>query len=171
MMEYAKKLVLIDPRMLKSQEKTISKMDVEIGDVLNSQLDDYEKAHRYANVLKKYKYQKAPKGTTNEAIMDKLEMSTIDSAPPTKRHNAKKLFQQIKKDPSAKINAKGELIYKQSLIPDSNITDLIVDALKTKSTEGPLGWQEFVDSLKETKVEQALITNPARRRELRWLPY
>jgi hypothetical protein len=170
-MEHAKKLVLVDPRMLESKEKTLSKMDKEIGDVLNSQLDDYEKAHRYANILKKYKYRQAPKATTNETIMDKLEMSTVDSAPPTKRYNAKKLFQQIKKDPSAAINANGELIYKQSLIPGSNITDLIVDALKTKSTEGPLGWQEFVDSLKETKVEQALITNPARRRELRWLPY
>jgi hypothetical protein len=174
-MEHAKKLVLVDPRMLKPSmlERTLTKMDAEIANTLNSELDDYEKAHRYMNVLKKYKYMDAPKTNTKEKIIDKIEMATMDSAPPNKRHKAKRLFEQIKKDPSAALNEKGEFIYKQSLIPGSNITDLIVDALRAKSTEGPLGWKEFVNSLKETNVEKDLISNPATLKQLRkrWEDY
>jgi hypothetical protein len=72
------------------------------------------------------------------------------------------LLDLLKRNPDVDWSTKGELIYKQSLIPNSNVVDLLTDVLKKKSTEFPTGWKQFATSLKETNAPRELISNTDR---------
>jgi hypothetical protein len=69
----------------------------------------------------------------------------------------KKLWRLVKDNPDIDWSNKGELIYRQRLIPNSHVSDLFSDALATKRpAEGAIGWEEFDDVLDSSKVPTAL---------------
>ena len=161
-MEHAKKLMLIDPRLIRPsmREKTLSKLDEEIEQTLSSDLEDSEKAQRYIAALKKYKYYESPKREEDsEAGVESKILSTISVA---QRHKARRLLEHLKRDADVKIGDEGEFIYRQQKVSESNVGDLIYDLLQKKTGEHPRGWREFADVLKALNVPKDLIENTAR---------
>lgn len=59
-------------------------------------------------------------------------------------------------------NNSGNLIYKGDLISDSNIIDLIRDALFVKSSHSPVGQRQFYEALKEIQVPISFVVNKNR---------
>ena len=159
-MDHAKKLVLVDPRMTRPsmKDKTLSNLDTIISETLNSEMSDDEKAKRYAMALRSFKYYDAPPAPAK----DEKESEILSSIDPSVQYKAKRLLDQLKRNPDVDWSGKGELIYKQSLIPNSNVVDLLSDVLKKKSTELPTGWKQFAASLKETNAPRELISNTDR---------
>jgi hypothetical protein len=165
-MNHAKKLVLIDPKMYRPsmRDKSLSAIDNDIETTLLSDLPDDEKAKRYMATLKRFKAYEEPK-IEKSPVVDQLESNVLQSVPPNQAYKAKRLLQHIKRERDFDWTEDGEMIYKQTKIPNSNIVDLMNDALKTKSTDLPVGWEEFATGL--GKASQELITNTERKRFIR----
>ena len=154
-MEHAKKYILVDPQMYRPSlpEKSLSGLDLEIKTILNNDLPDDEKAKMYSSVLKKYKtYDNSTKIPEPKPTID-----LTDTLPPNQQYKVKKLWRLVKDNPDIDWSDKGELIYKQNLIPNSHVSDLFSDALSTKRpVQGPIGWEEFDDVLDSSKVPTTL---------------
>ena len=56
---------------------------------------------------------------------------------------------------------RGELVYKQATVPNSNIIELVNDVLRQKSSDRAVGWREFASGLgsASVKISRDLITN------------
>jgi len=168
-MEHAKKYVLVDPAMYRPSAAAAtpviaavsSSLDKEIQQTLDSQLPDDEKAKLYVSTLRRYKaYNQKPAPPKLN-----LETELSGSLPPSQQHKAKKLLRILKENPDIDWTDKGELIYKQSVVPKSHVTDLFADALSAKrSIDGPIGWETFDEGL--TAVPQTLVK---RRKPSKWI--
>ena len=143
-MDHTKKYVLVDPQMYRPSlpEKSISGLDLEIRAILENDLPDDQKAKMYSSILKKYRtYDNSTKPPEPKPTLD-----LTDTLPPNQQYKVKKLWRLIKDNPDIDWSDKGELIYKQSLIPNSHVSDLLSDALATKRpADGAIGWEEFDD--------------------------
>src|SRR6059036_3031801 len=131
-MEHAKKYVLIDPQMYRPSmpEKSLSALDQVIQSTLNSDLADDEKAKLYVSTLKRFRaYENSAKPKPPKP---NIESELAGAVPPTQQYKAKKLLRFIKGKPEIDWSDKGELIYKQSLIPKSHAADLFGDVLAAK---------------------------------------
>ena len=163
-MEHAKKYVLVDPQMYRPSlpEKSLSRLDLEIQNILNNDLPDDQKVIMYNATLKKYRtYDNSMKAVEPKPT---IEQELTDTLPPNQQYKAKKLWRLIKDNPDIDWSDKGELIYKQSLIPNSHVSDLFGDALATKRpVEGPIAWEEFDDVLDTSGVPPTL----AKRRKVK----
>ena len=155
-MHSAKKYVLVDPVVYENQQqRPESEMDVEIRSILNSNEADDIKAARYAQALNKFRNINRPKekpSLKNEEILDSISN--------TVRHKAKRILDGISDIPEMSWNEKGELVYKQSVVPNSDIVKLLTDVLKSKTVDRPEGWKEFAQGLgTSNKMDRELISN------------
>ena len=161
-MEHAKKYVLVDPQMYRPTlpEKSLSALDHEIHATLNSQRPDDEKAKLYTSALKRFKaYDKKPQPPKLD-----LDNELAGVLPPNQQYKAKKLLRLIRDNPDIDWSEKGELIYKQSLVPKSHVSDLFGDVLATqRPVDGPIGWEAFDEGLKE--VPSTLVNRRAPKRK------
>src|SRR6267154_2126436 len=147
-MEHAKKYVLVDPLMYRPtlSEKSLSTLDREIHATLNSQLPDDEKAKLYMSVLNRFKAHDKKPQPPKLNLGDEL----TGALPPNQQYKAKKLVRLIKDNPDIDWSDKGELIYKQSLVPKSHVSDLFGDIFATqKPVDAPIGWEAFDEGVKE----------------------
>ena len=162
-MEHAKKLVLVDPMQIRPtiKDKYLSSLDKDISSILNSKSSDEEKVKLYVDSLRKYR--NVDKDTSHEAptpSAQTLQQDVINSIQPSLQYKAKRILDRIHN--VGEWNNRGELIFQQTTIPNSNIVDLVADVLKTKSTEHPTGWKEFANVLQETNVPRELVNNTER---------
>lgn len=172
-MEHAKKYMLVSPEMYRPSmpEKSLSNLDREMQTILNGDLPDDQKVKMYALTLKKYKTHEnntRPKPKVN--LIDEL----ADSLPPSQQYKAKKLLRLVKDNPDIDWSDKGELIYKQSVIPQSHVSDLFGDALTTKRpVEGPVGWEAFDEVLDSSKVSTTLAKRrkSVKQRITKWITH
>lgn len=159
-MQHAKKYVLVDPNMYRPSmpEKSLSLLDSEIERTLSADIPDDVKAKLYTSTLKRFK---AYDDTMKPQVEKKsLEAELLESMPATQQYKAKRIMRHLKDNPEASWTDKGELIYRQSTIPNSDIVDLVSDALKTKSIgEPPAGWEEFAKALKSSSAPEELVAN------------
>jgi hypothetical protein len=162
-MEHAKKLMLVDSKSFRPsmREKTLSNLDVEIEQTLNSEISDQEKAYKYIEALRKYKYYDVQTADKNIDEKSKSESNILDVVSSEQRHKAKRILDHLKRDANFQINNQGEIIYKQQTLNRSHIGDLLNEALKKKSilADSPIGWRQFLNSLKELAVPKDLIEN------------
>lgn len=54
----------------------------------------------------------------------------------------------------------GEIVVNNQVIPETNIADLISDALRPRKRPKPNGWKEFASALKDIEVPTSCIGNP-----------
>jgi len=159
-MEHTKKMMLVDPRFARPsmREKSLSALDTEIANTLDSDEPDDVKAKRYVMTLNRFKFhEEIPKPSTNP--IEKLEPTVLESLAPQQQYKAKRVLDLLKRSSEVDFNEQGELVYRQRKIPGSNILDLIEDLTRTKSTEAPVGWEALATSLKETKVPREVVKN------------
>ncbi len=197
MMEYAKKMALVEPRLLENLQvhqqishmpmaKAMTFLDQDMEAVLSRHdLNTDEKVKRYNQVLQRYvNYEdkrkeieqapiqmqlQAPSVTSHESSVmspDPIEVEVLASVPKTMKKKAELLLQRIKTSPSIRWTEKGELIYKDQMIPNTNISDLVNDTLRKRKRFEPEGWQTFAQALKETNVPQDLVGHEER---WRWM--
>jgi len=162
--------MLVEPKQYKAsmREKTLSKLDEEIESTLNSDLVDSEKAAKYIDALRRYKYYGEPPVPEKKEEKASAESEILATVSTAQRHKAKRLLDHLKRDTNFKIGDEGEIVYKQQKLHKSHVGDLLNDVLqKTSTDEGPLGWQEFASSLKSLGVPKDLVENRARWKHVR----
>lgn len=152
----------MDPRFVKPsmRDKALSGLDGEITSILNSEADDELKAKQYSAALSRfrnYSDDRPPK----EKPIEKLETQVLKSVPSGVKYKAKRLIDRLKRDKAVEWDEDGQLIYQQTKIPNSDIVELINDAVKSKTAEkkSPTGWETFAESLGENKIPQELVPN------------
>ena len=188
-MDYAKKMALVDPRMLESVPSQplstnpigniMRRLDEEMRSILDrGDLSDREKVVLYNQVLMRYNLfsnkssqqpvrvtiDKAPVKEDEEVKETRaepgVENEIIDSVPKSLKPKARRLLDKIKGTVSW--NDRGEMVYKNVLVPGSNIVDLVNDALRKRKSFQPVGWKTFARGLKDVNAPMDLVGNPER---------
>jgi hypothetical protein len=204
MMEYAKKMALVEPRLLDGMQwqqqqlqnpmgKAMSSLDGDMQEVLTRPtISPGEKVKLYHQVLQRYMNYKDQREMAAEApvrvsmvdtspsplVSDGSSSSTVpmtlpptpsdtpagaierellDSVPMHMKKKAQLLVNRIKANPQLAWTDTGELVYKDQVIANTNVSDLVNDALRRRKHFEPSGWQIFAQAMKETNVPQDLI--------------
>src|SRR5688572_33486378 len=88
-MEHAKKMILVEPRQIEKLketmlDKTLSKLDSDIYEILHRDVADDEKAKLYSNSLSRYLNIDKPNVVTKfESAVDSVAKGGAAAAPPT----------------------------------------------------------------------------------------
>ena len=177
----AKVMHLVDPKqwqrtdpMMNPIQRTISRLDEEMETILKrTDLTDSEKVTRYNQVLQRYlEYQDRPKqerpSTPKPKDIKDIEREVLMTIPKPLKRKAEALIYRVNEDPSVKWNERGELIYQGHIVPGSNMTDLIHDALRRRQTIEPQGWRDFARVLRQSNVPHDLIGHRQRWDWMHW---
>ncbi len=149
-------------------------LDREMRDILNSpeSYSEDEKVKRYNQTLQRYlsykhqllhppppspQQQPQPVEDTKE-----LEQDIVDSVPKKYQSKAKRMLAKLKKSDVISWSEDGQLKYQHQLVPNTNIGDLVNDAVRLRKRFEPNGWQVFARGLAESNVSQDLIGNTKR---------
>ena len=150
-MQHTKKLMLVDPQFVKPtiKDNVLSKLDLQIQDILNNKEDDDDaKAKKYMDVLYRYKSYDTDSVPVVKNI-EKLEDKVLKSTPHNLQYKAKRVLTQLGKYDDVNFTPEGQFVYKQVPIEHSDILDLISEILNKKSSTIP-GSKEVAASLKRT---------------------
>ena len=168
-MQHAKKFVLVDPEAYSRQikmpavhtfEPTSASLDDEVRSILDSYEADDVKAKRYLMTIKKFRDRSAPPAAPSAPRESIDEDDILESVPPASRYKAKRLLHAIRQIPDLEWNERGELVYRQSVVPQSNIVELFNDILKLKQVNRAVGWEEFADGLASSnQIIKDLVPN------------
>ena len=190
-MEYAKKMALVDPRILEtiaSQPKdtvgkVLQRLDDDMQAIINrSDLKEGEKVTLYNQILDRYndideKRVQEPMRVTvvndgnDEARVDKeseskpsgiVEVEIVDSVPKTLKRKAQRLVEKLKADSAVDWNDRGEFVHNGEVVTGSNMVDLVNNVLRKRKHIAPVGWKRFANQLKRLNVSMDLIGNPER---------
>lgn len=160
-MEFSKKLVLVPEDRVQVMEH-LSELDQRMQNILqNKNLSEDEKATLYLQILQKYTNFSIEK-TTQESVSepteedepivktekDELEEKVVNAAPVQYKDTAKDIFQFLKNQNSLKWNNKGEIVYKEEVVPRTNIVDLVADLLRNRK-KAPVGRNVFLNALRD----------------------
>ncbi|KAI0230817.1 hypothetical protein LSAT2_018828, partial [Lamellibrachia satsuma] len=80
-------------------------------------------------------------------IETSIENEIIDSVPKAMKQKARRLLDKIKG--VVGWNDRGELVYRNTAVPRSNIVDLVNDVLRKGKSFEPVGWKTFARGLKD----------------------
>lgn len=176
---------------------SLSALDQEMKAILeNADIPHSEKATRYHQVLQRYltlgaQFRHRPlgkveitgppslgnvsegsAGPTAPQVEDKIEKRVLASVPKTMEKKARLLLEHVKDVPDLSWDERGQLIYKGSTIPGSNMADLINDMLRArKRASDPKGWEYFAAGLKDSNISRELVGHAGRWRFMeRYIP-
>lgn len=174
-MENAKKMILIDPRtidqmqMKSSRVQELSTLDSEMDKILRKKITDDQKAQEYNQILQKYltyKEQVSPPKNLLSVVEDssptlekKDEDFILKTIPQKFKSKAQLLFDRLNQIPDFSWNERGELIYKDETMQNSNITDLVNDVMRSRKHFQPVGWRKFSEILKSNNIPHDLVGN------------
>src|SRR5688572_29331600 len=194
-MEHAKKMILVETRQIEKlkesmSDKTLSKLDGEIYDILHRNIADDEKAKLYSNSLSRYLNIDKPSVSTttfksedvvasavaaavaaaasekaSESVKDSknIESLVLETVPKKWKSQASRLLTHIKNNPDVAWSEKGELVLKNTTIPKTHAVDLVNDLLRKRtSTSSPSGWKQLANALKDYNIPHELIGNEER---------
>ena len=141
-------------------EKRVSELDREIGNILNSDMSDDEKAKRYVSALRMQKFYSAvqPKPKDPEAEI----LKEVD---PTQRTRAKDLLDKLK--PYLSWNENNEIVANERVVPYSNVSHLLNDMIQPTYEDDPVGIDDFAQVINRARVPLSVIQNSRRREQLK----
>ena len=98
-----------------------------------------------------------------------LSAQIIDYVPKTMQNRAKLLIQKLK-DHSDNIsrNDNGQLVLEGSIVPNSNIVDLVNDVMRKRKGFNPENSNTFAKALAKINVPEDYLRNPDRIDSIRW---
>ena len=102
--------------------------------------------------------------------LNATDKQIIDSVPKTMQNRAKLLIQKLK-DHSDVIswNDNGQLVLEGSIVPNSNIVDLVNDVMRKRiQSFNPEHSSTFAKALAKINVPEAFVKNPDRIDSVRW---
>jgi len=189
-MEHTKKMILVETRQIEKLkesmlDKTLSKLDGEIYDILHRNIADDEKAKLYSNSLSRYLNIDKPNVVTTtfksedvaasaaaaaaasekatESDSKNVESLVLETVPKKWKSQASRLLTHIKNNPDVTWSEKGELVLKNTTIPKTHAVDLVNDLLRKRtSTPSPSGWKQLANALKDYNIPHELIGNEDR---------
>ena len=188
-MEHARKMVLMDPRVLDTLRspppptdtvgKKVQVLEDEMKTILDRKdFDDRTKVALYNQALQRYnvlvdKRVKEPirvvsvgKEVGAEFEKEKEEVSSMEvdvanTVPKSLQAKARRLMEHLKRNVAW--NDRGELIHEGVPIAESNAVDFVHDLLRKRKTDDPTGWQSFARQLRAINIPMELVGNAARR--------
>ena len=146
-------------RQFNPLEKAMTSLDGDMQEVLTRRdMSTDEKVKQYNQVLQRYMnygeqqhmaaqapitmqmVTTAPADSSNNGesstfrptTISAIEQEVVDTVPPRMRKKAQLLMNRIKNSPHLRWTDKGELIYNDQVMTNTNITDLINDALRRR---------------------------------------
>ena len=177
-------MVLVEPRQIEKWketmvDKTLSKLDGEMYEILHRDIADDNKAKLYSNSLSRYLNIDKPDVVTKfesgvAAAAQGLSPLTVDyskliehevlnSVPKKWKTQASRLLTHMNVNPDIRWNSKGELILKNTTIPKTHVVDLVNDLLRKRTSSSlPTGWRQLADALKDSNIPHELIGNQDR---------
>ena len=184
MMEHTKKMVLVPQELLsliqaKQAERTppvdnaMMDIDQNMRNVLdNSGVDEDEKAKMYNQQLQKYRVYSDKKDVpVSVKIIDSdktskeenkqtvpMEDEILNSIPKTFRNRGHQLIKKLKGS-AVSWNQDGELLLDGSVIPGTNIVDLVNDVVRRRKGFIPQGWEVFAKGLARLNIPRDIIGN------------
>ena len=178
-MEHTKKMVLVEPRQIEKwketmQDKTLSKLDGEMYEILHRSIADDDKAKLYSNSLSRYlnidkpnvvtKFESGDAAAAAAALGPKLtEIEVMESVPKRWKSQASRLLTHMSVNPDIRWSPTGELILKNTTIPKTHVVDLVNDLLRKRTSSSlPNGWRQLADALKDSNIPHELIGNKDR---------
>lgn len=155
----------------------LGQLDGKMKEILESSTyDTYTKINKYNDVLADFlnynqlykEHSKRSAGTPSPDIgdADKKQippaiLQAMDHIPKTLRGKAESIIQTIKESDVLSWDTAGHLLYKGTLVPNSNIADLINDSLRFRKTaKRPPGWGLFSKGVREINIPRTIIANP-----------
>ena len=101
--------------------------------------------------------------------LNATDKQIIDSVPKTMQNRAKLLIQKLK-DYSDIIrwNDNGQLVLEGSIVPNSNIVDLVNDVMRKRKGFNPEHSNTFAKALTNINVPEDYVRNPDRVDSIRW---
>ncbi|GFV47360.1 uncharacterized protein TNCV_4830161 [Trichonephila clavipes] len=184
-MEFSKKFVLVLEERVQVTEH-LSELDQRMKNILhNKDLTEEEKTILYLQVLQKYTHfsnenRKESEPVPNEAslsenqetesLKENLKESVVKTekevfedeifriVPARYKEKAKNIFQFLKLQESFSWNSDGEIIYKNTVIPGSNIAFLVNDFLRNRKS-APEGRYVFLRALNNVNLPKNLDVN------------
>ncbi|GFW11880.1 uncharacterized protein TNCV_4529461 [Trichonephila clavipes] len=184
-MEFSKKFVLVPEERVQVTEH-LSELDQRMKNILhNKDLTEEEKTILYLQVLQKYTHfsnenRKESESIPNEASLsenqetESLKENLKESVVKTQKKclrmkflelfqlgikkKQKNIFQFLKLQESFSWNSDGEIIYKNTVIPGSNIAFLVNDFLRNRKS-APEGRYVFLRALNDVNLPKNLDVN------------
>lgn len=95
-------------------------------------------------------------------IVEDANDDLIQSVPKTMQKRARILIEKLKNSNEIGWNPKGEITVKGNLIKNSNISDLVNDALRKRKHFNPRGWEDFAHVLRQVNAPQDIVRNQDR---------
>jgi hypothetical protein len=182
-MEHTKKMVLVEPRQIEKWketmlDKTLSKLDTQMYEILHRDIADDDKAKLYSNSLSRYlnidkptvltKFEKkedelTTTDKTQPTKPNSIEAQVLETVPKKWKTQAARLLSHMKSNPDVSWNAKGELVLKNAAVPKTHVVDLVNDLLRKRTTASPpTGWMQLADAVKDSNIPRELIGNQDR---------
>ena len=172
-MEYAKKMILVDPRIIEkltsAKDEVLNNIENEMDTVLNSDMPDDEKAKLYAASAKRHiiinttDKETEVQPDTCQSYNTAAVLNDIVTSMPTPHIRRAMKFAKFIKDNQINFNERGELVHNQNVSENSNATDLINEVLRRKQMN-TTGSKEFATLLNELNCPIELIGNPSYRK-------
>ena len=167
-MEAAKKLVLIDPRILdkisSAKDRAMYSMENDMNNILHdSKIPDDRKAKLYSSAQTRYLTVDAPDPVQKPSPPKQITDAALTTIPKKLQPKAKRLLDFIKKKTDLLINDNGEIVYNGETVPDTNAGKLIDDLLRKRKNVSP-GWDTFIGALKEARVPKEFLNTPAKKK-------
>ena len=104
--------------------------------------------------------------TTDDEESERLMLDKdmiLQTMPKMYRSKGQALLNFIEKGKVLSWNDKGELVHKGKILPNSDIADLVKDAMREYKNFDPTGKEEFYNGLAETNIPLLLIDNRSKR--------
>lgn len=175
----------VAPATVQTPGDSVSRLDADLSEILrsNKYRDDAEKWKQYLQVLQRYLFLvEARKGpldpslpgvATAEALRDQQrkppvnetfnDTAIMDSIPAMYKRKAQVLVKYLRTSQSAaqriRWDHEGRVTIDGVLVPNSNIVDLINDAVRSRKNFKANGQRQFIQSLRDIAVPREFIGN------------
>ena len=175
-------MALVDPRLLETlrtpiqppTDTNLRDLDSEMTSILDkSGIDVSEKVRLYNQALIRYNdiaKMSATKPTPVVVVKEKETPMTRDimgevvtTLPKALQEKGRQLVSRLK---TTRWSDKGELLHDGTVVPGSNVIDLVHDLLRKRKTADPIGWQQFASQMRAANIPMELVGNVARRRHI-----
>ena len=175
-------MALVDPRLLETlrtpiqppTDTNLRDLDSEMTSILDkSGIDVSEKVRLYNQALIRYNdmaKMSATKPTPVVVVKGKETLMTTDNMgevvttlPKALQEKGRQLVSRLK---TTQWSDKGELLPDGTVVPGSNVIDIVHDLLRKRKTSDPIGWQQFASQMRAANIPMELVGNVARRRHI-----
>ena len=184
-MEHVKRLVLVPEHMVDQRKKPlvppltaqVQEIDSDMQDIMQRQdIPIDAQAKMYDQNLQRYLtfYDKRmnkplrvnvikPAVPEEEEKPDEIETDILDSVPATMKSRTRQLIKKLKANKDIiGWNEQGQMVFKGTTIPGTNIVDLVNDSLRQRKNFNPEGWELFSKALGHLNVPEGIVRNENR---------